>query len=356
MNNIQVNHDVVSNTGSTEYGALFTGEALLTPVSVNPNRDELIKIKGLENIEDRVQEPQYTNIDLNGSSFTKADFFFTFNPNEMLGLDNSKYEDSLIVNYPVFVSSDPSTNKDGTKMEIIDQHNQSAWIPIIEGASVAEALDKHIKDLESMNASEYYINRLKSIDPNSARQALRGETMLYQVIFELTVLPPHNVKKVKDKEGNTVPYPLNNFVLGGNIDPEKATAEMKKVVAGDVSYIRDVMNNDICKHKDGSTSRVWGMLGVNPAGGDKFYQELFRDPYTCCLRSDTSSTRTYGKWTTNLSKDANAKLTSDEYPWKCYWGGSLDFKKFDKAKYQAPSNSVSDDSAIPGGSDDDLPF
>jgi hypothetical protein len=354
---------------STIYGALFTGEASLTPVAINPNREELIELKSLHNIADRIQEPQYTGIKLgsNPNDFTKIEFFFEFNPNELVSdeikkkLGNKKFEDKVIVSYPIFINDSKVYYKDGSMIQIIDQHNQSVNIDYVDGKTIPEMIDLAIQKAQAENKHEYVINLLKSIDKKSARHAFNGEVLLYQTLFEHTLLSPHNVKSTTDVNGNKTRVPLNEFVLTAETDyskikvtPEEVEKGFLKVFAGDVSYLRAVINSkSICYKKDGTRSKVHGLLGVQESNG-KYYQTVLSNPYICCISSENKRLNTYPEGESLLTKDAyNRALYNDKKPWPHNWGNSFKFEWF---VIPEPSNDVSFGNTGPSAVNDDVPF
>jgi hypothetical protein len=353
-----------------KYGTLFTGEVLVTPIAVNPNKEEYVKLKGLENIEDQVQDPVYKEIEIKNKPYTKVEFFASFNPNIALygteePKDNEKrerYEENIVISFPVFISDTKVVSKKGDKIQVIDQHNQSAWIKLYEDNTVAEMVDKYVKELKEENAKEYYINKINGLDRSSVRHAFVGEVILYDTIFNMTILPPHNVKTVKDKDGVETKLPLNNFVLSAETDmskfsvsPEAAEKGFLKVFNGDVSYIRQVLESDMCKNQDGSQVKSWTLLGVREKDG-KYYQDCFTPMVTSFISSEFSSLKEIGEHSTHLSKEAAKNLLSTEYPWKSKWSNSFKFQVFDPSLNQQ-ANSVEDDDGMPGiSNDDDLPF
>lgn len=340
-----------------DYKAVFSGQVKLEIVGINPTKEEIIKIKSLENIADQVNDPVYTGIDLNENkkNMTKVSFFFKFNPNKQVkNISGTPYPEDQIVNYDIFISDRPVVSKDGTKIQVIDQHNQNAYILKDDTLSPAEMVKAHMKSLEDNGQSKSYVyQKLSELDLNSVRHAYEGETLLYDMMFQLSTLPRHKPEK-----------PLNKFVLSTpgtkyediSVKPEDVKKEFLKVFNGDVSYIKSVVDNEVCKNADGSQVLVWGMLGASESNG-KYYQDILSSPIHCCVNTATGLPPT--KIFSNgeavdvyLSNDTIKILDNKEYPWKSHWDG-YELTKFDESSVNH-TNSVngvdSDDE------DDDLPF
>lgn len=350
MHNLKVDRNV--SEGSIDYSALFTGAALLKPVGVNPNREELIKLRDLGNIADSVSEPNYVDITMkSGSVMSVVDFFFELDPVENFGSrmpKGEKYKESISLNIPIMVSKEKVFTKSGDKIQIIDQHNQSMYVPYIEGLSVTEMLDQYHTSLVENNGSDYLKRLCEDFCKESARHACVGEVALYANIQSMTVLAPHNVRKIKGE-----PVPLNGFVLGGDIAPDKATEQFEKIVDGDVSIIKTVLDSDICKHADGNQAHVYGLLGVRESSG-KYYQDIYRSLREASVFSDMSKKVDYGKYgSANIPKSAFKNITDAEYGWSSFWNDSFVFQKFDPSIVNRPSNSVLEDDV---NDDDDFPF
>lgn len=344
MDNIQQ----PKGTASINYSALFTGEALLKPEIVNPNREELIEIKDLQNIADSISEPNYKITTKDGKEFTVLEFLLSFNPNNNFkgGVPKGQsFKDKVIVSYRLLTSKDKVFSKDGSKIQVIDQHNLSSYIPYIEGLSVAEMLDNYEKTLRDVNAHEYVVTLISSMCRESVRHACVGEVALYSLLHSFSVLSPHNVRKV-----NGEPVPLNGFVLKSDISPDKAAKAFEEVVDGDFSVIRKVMDSPICKFEDGATSEVYGLLGVSKYNG-KYRQEVYSSLNESSVVSEMTKEKdhpVYGK--SHLNSQIVKRLTDVQYGWDCNWNNSFEFQVFDESKDVDAVNSVQSDE------DDDLPF
>lgn len=279
--------------GKINYGQLFTGQAVLTPIAINPSTEEYIKMKALENIADNIPERQYTGITFNTKEgeFTKIEFFFEFYPNDLVDTKgmNFKYEDKVIESIVVFLGDSYVFSKDQSKIQIIDQHNQNAYIEYEEGLTVKEMLEKFEAKLQDANNSGY-LSLISKIDKETARHAKDGEVKLYSVLFELTQLAPHNAVKIKDEQGNEKRLPLNGFVIGSdvkqkkdgsieylNVSPDDAHKALDRIYKGDFSELQAIFDSPICKDADGNQSKVYGLIGVRPDKNDpsKKYQAIY---------------------------------------------------------------------------------
>lgn len=303
--------------GRVNKWAVFTGEALLNVEAINPSREDIIKIRGFESIADKIEEPIYKDVILKGTPFTKIDVLLSFEPNKILGVDN-EYPEKQFVNYPIFINSELSLNKIGTKAQVIDDHNQSGWIPYDPASSAAGGLKKGLDE-----GMDY----LKEIDSTTVRYAKVGEVLLYSFIFNMTTLPRHN------PERNSI---LGKFVLGN--DPKKATEAFDAIVNGDFKPLQDIVNSDICQYTDGKVAKVGGMLGVriNNSNPDsvRFYEEIMSHPTELCtFRESYTSGTMRGIHLTRLSSGAYDRLVDPNYGWNHEWNGSMKFQEYDTHKY-----------------------
>lgn len=350
MHNISIDRKVVKDTNqSINYSALFTGEAKLTPVAVNPTKEEIIELKDMQNIADSVKDPNYVDLTLkSGAVMSVVDFYFTVDPIDNFGNNAPKgqsFKDNIVVNLPIMISKERDFTKKGDKIRVIDQHNQSMYVPYVEGLTVLEMIDQYHTKLTEENGSQYLITMCENICKESVRHACIGEILLYDTIQSLTVLAPHNATKIDGE-----PVPLNGFVIGGDITPDAATEQFHKIVDGDVSMLKTIMGSDICKYSDGNTVQVYGLLGVREYDG-KFYQDLYRNPREKSIFSDKSRLNDYKEGKSRISQRLHESLTHDEYGWTSFWNNSFKFKLFDASQLSKPSNEVDT-----SGEDDDLPF
>lgn len=320
--------------------AVFTGEALFTVEAVNPNKEQIIEIRGLEAIADRIEEPEYQDILLKSTPYTKIDFLLSFEPNKLLGVED-KYAEKMFVNYPVFINSELSLNKSQTKVQVIDDHNQSAWVDYEDGITPTEALTKTIEN--STGNTDY----LTALDTKTLRFALTGEVLLYSFIFNMTTLPRHSPDKGQVLAG---------FVLGD--DPTKGTETFKSIVNGNFEPVREILNSDICRYTDGKVAKIGGFLGVrvNNSNPDnvRFYQEIFSHPMEVgTFRESYTSGQVKNGHTTRLSSGAFSRLTDSKYGWKHEWNNSTKFQEYDTSTYQMPVNEERGETVVKKA---DLPF
>lgn len=325
----------------------FTGEALFKVEAVNPTRDETIEMKSLQNIADMIKEPQYTSIQRNNGIFTKLEFVLSFNPNTLLGVTDL-YPERLFVDYRLFINDDIVYNKDKTKVQVIDSHKNSAWVKFVKGKSPGECITEEINDKVAAGSDK--IAYLRKMDTKTARFAKTGEVVLYDFLFNMTLLPTHNPEK-----GNS----LENFVIGDSV--ETASDAFSKLVGGDFDLVREWIGNpQLCAYSDGNIAKIGGLLGVSVDNSQrpvKFYQEIFTETFACAtfkegarkrVKDDTSG------MTTRIPKDAFNRLTDSERPWRAIWNGDTKFQEFNPLNYNDPKTVIDDEDVAGDSATEDL--
>lgn len=324
---------------SINYSAVFSGEVLVDIVAVNPDRETYIKLKGLENIADQIDEPQYTNIELgDGNEYTKLEFWGVFRPNEVLKTEG-KYPETIAIPYPIFIRDDYVFNKAKDKIQVIDTHNQSAWIPYEEGKSVKELIESVKEQNESI-----YIQRL---DADNARHAKVGEVLMYDFLFNITSLRRHD----PDNENENRRFELDGFAFG-----EDPSDTFSNIVNGDFGTVREFLDIEYTRWPEGSKVLVGLFLGARESSdGEKLYQEVLSHPMTVCTFKEKTGVRTQTnngiKMTTRLSNEAYERLTNQEYGWRHHFAHSAKLQEFTADMIKEEKSDL-----IPGEVNDDLPF
>lgn len=323
------------------YKAKFTGETLVRPITFNPNGEQIKTIKSLPETFD-VTDPTYTrnvylyeNDEKVEKEFTVLSLMCSYNPNELLGVEN-QYSDEMFVNYEIYISPEQVKGKDkkdsdgniipnSAKYQLIDDHNQTAWVVIKPKQKIADAI-KAAK--EDSTTSPY--DSVHKIDPKTARIACVGEVALYQLLFNMSNFDEHK----PDKEQY-----LNEFVIS-----DKPTESFKNLCAGNFEEL-----NKFCKFSaenddygdfffpNGEQNMIGLLLSVQVnKDGTTLYQSCYRTEterniYINCTFRPIS--RLYdlkdsplGK-NTRLPKELIKHLTDKKYPWRGEFGGTLAFKE-----------------------------
>lgn len=342
-----------SEASKIEWKAVFAGETQVTPVLFNPTADQVRTIKNLpEDME--ISENTYKR-DIKDDEFSVVSLLCKYNPNELLELEEDKYPKEMFVNYDILCKAEFVKGSKSGKYQIIDEHNQSAWVAIKGKQSVKKAVEDAVA---SGDLNDY--DPLHKIDADTARKAMVGEVALYQLIFNMSTLDPH----VPDKDMN-----LDEFKLG-----EDPTETFKNICDGDVSMLNALMafnteskseNREFFMVK-GEQNKLGVFLGVNvnKNNPDKMYQSVMTAPthvnvtYTSTFRpTDAKRERSdfddLGK--TRMPKEALKVLMDEEYPWQAEWGNTLHFKEIKSSDIKANNTSIDSDSDD-DDDDDDLPF
>lgn len=322
----------VSSTGGGK-PSFFTGEAVGFIQAVNPTKEELIKMKGLEEIADRVQEPTY-DVLLKGKEFTKVEFHIKIDPAD----NGEKGAYPFFVTYPVFLSSDLHISKNGSKCEVIDSHLQTAWIPYSEGKDPAVALKEYVDSGKGGKSA-------KNIDLKTVRWAKIGESTLYDILITASKYARHNPASGNELE----------FCFGKSTSPADAHKAFDKIVGGDFSEIKDFVNSDATKYTDsGEPVGIGVFVGVRMYNG-RFYHEVLSHPLANCMFRQNGRYRTMEDGVSSrLSKEAYAKLTDTAYPWAHKWDGM----KFSEYDIDSAIGHTNENEVVPGSSpeQEDMPF
>lgn len=351
------------------YKAKFAGETLVTPIMFNPTGSQIKDIKGLsidvadptykETKRDYKEDGTYEEVE-----YSVVSLLCQFEPNKIL--ETNTYPEKMFVNYKILVSPELVIGKDKTdennnvipnsaKSQLIDDHNQVAWVRIKPKQKIADAIAEAIAD---STTSPY--DSVHKIDPNTARVAMVGEVALYHLLFNMSRFNEHRVGN-EDKSKDT---PLNDFVISS-----KPSESFKKICAGDFTELNKFTNRypnspvEDFFFPNGVQNQVGMLLVVEPSSDktqlrqscfravterNQFVEHLFR-PFSRRNKLEGSVKETLGVEYTRLPKDFIKSLTNVKYPFKGgAFGGTLEFKEM-------TLDSVNNKTTIKE-EEDDLPF
>lgn len=278
---------------------LLTGEALARIVKLNPTREEIIEIKGLENIADRILEPNYSVL-LGGKEFTKLEFLMEVDPNSQVKLPEPVA--TSYVNFPIFISKSLDFTRDGGKCQVIDSHLNSAWVPYDASKTPGEI----INDLIDSDTEKF--GWLKRVDVDTARWAKSGEVQLYEFLFGIS-----NLSRKDAADGTRF-----EMSLGENLS--EAHKAFDRIVDGDLTELNEFLNSPSTM-ENGKRIPVGIFLGVR-RDGDKFYQEVYTSSLVVPIFRHYTKPRSHpGGMMFRLSTQAVNGLIRKEYPWKHIWNG-----------------------------------
>jgi hypothetical protein len=341
------------------FRAMFTGEVLATPVKFNPTADDLRKIKNIKDDFD-VKEPEYRKT-IQGNEYQTVSLLLKFNPNKVLKLKNQAYPNEMFTEYKIYVSNRPNVAGKSGKTQIIDQHNQSAWIKL-EGK---DSLEKQVMKAQEVDSPYSPGDPLRKINPKTARVAMQGEVALYDLVFKMSTLDKH---KINEDDATKSTF-LEDFVLGEN--PKEV---MENIFNGECTSLNmlvdkesDFPGKEFFFNKDGENNPIGVMLGVRPNdSGDKIYQEVYA-PFTVFPVAQETTFRPMDKEYDysdikfngvkldkgHLNKKAVEAMTDANYPWKAFWNNSFKFQEVTVDDLPKQGNDIQPPVSQPT---DDLPF
>lgn len=347
---------------SINFKALFTGETLVTPVMFNPSAEDLRRIKNI-NAEWDVNEPDYLKT-IKGEEYRIISLLCKFNPNETLKLKTPAYPNDMFVEYKLYVSNRPVVGTNSGKTQIIDCHNQNAWIKLEGKAKLADQIKAAQKEDSPYKSGD----PLRKINADTARIAKQGEVALYDLVFKMSTLDKHNIKEDEPAKSTR----LDDFRLG-----ENAEKTFENIVNGDYTALnmlmadnpQDFEGKEFFVNKSGNNNKFGVMLGVRPnLEGDKIYQDVLT-PFTVfsvtpeCIYRSTDREWDYtdvihnkvklGK--SKLSKKAVEYMTASQYGWSSFWNNSFTFQEVTIADLPKNDTKVEGPTQAPQPSDD-LPF
>ena len=328
----RLNNDRMKSTNKTEqrsqqseinYKAIFSGAALVTPVCFNPTAEQLRAIKNIK-AEYEVTEPDYHATMKDGEVYSVVSLLCKFNPNEILKLKKNEYANEVFVNYKVFLKNEDRVGAASGKTQVIDEHNQSAWIKL----SGKTSLSKQIEKVQAEQDYNQYKDKdsIYKINAKTARIAKVGEVALYDLIFAMSTLDEHRINAENPAKSTT----LDEFKIGE--DPSKT---FENICEGDVSALdmflvtnSDEFDGSDFFYKNGVQNKLGVVLGAREKDG-KLYQDILtpspKAPNKCTFRpSDMMRQYTFGE--SRVAKETVENMTNADYPWASHWGGNLDFK------------------------------
>ena len=358
---------VRSEKSNVNYKAKFGGEALVTPVAFNPNGDSIKLLKNITSDAVNITDPTYKrtsrlyeNDQPVEKEFTVISLMCSFNPNELLKVKNV-YADEMFVNHEIYISPEFVKGKDkldesgnvipnSAKFQVIDTHNQSAWVKIKPKQKVSDAITEAVQD----SATSVY-DQVHRIDPATARVACVGEVALYDLLFKMSNFDEHK----PDKEQ----------VLDGFVIADKPTEAFKRLCDGDFTVLHQFCQAQQPKSDlgdyffpEGKQNKI-GLLMSVQINKDKsaLYQGCYRSETERNIYISNTFRQISGAYeiktnkelgkTTRLPKDLIKHLTDAKYPWKGEYGAYLAFKEITLDMLAQNETKIEEED-----DDDGLPF
>lgn len=346
------------------YRATFTGTVFATPVMFNPTADDLRRIKNIREDFD-VNEPDYSRT-IKDNEYRVVSLLLKYNPNKALKLKQQAYPNDMFVPYNIYISDRPVVGSNSGKTQIIDCHNQNAWIKL-EGKT---SLKKQIEKAQTPESPYADGDPLRRINPDTARIARQGEVALYDLVFKMSTLDKHKIYEEEPERSTR----LDDFKLG-----ENPTEVIENIFKGEYTALNMLIasNEQDFEGKDffvdaktGENNRVGIMLGVRSNdSGDRLYQEVLA-PFTAfpvgfeAMYRPTDRTFNYEDEFSNgvalteskLNKKAVDHMTHEEYPWKCFWNNSFKFQEVTVEDLEEKETTTAPPADATADADDDLPF
>lgn len=337
------------------YRAAFTGGVMTRPMMFNPSAEQIRALKNLP--EDfNVNEPNYTQT-IKGEEYRRISLWCEFNPNKALKLKKAQYSDKVHVKYEIFVSDRNVVGAKSGKTQIMDTHNQSAWIKL----SGKKSLENQILDAQKQDSPYKENDPLRRMDPANSRIAKQGEVALYQLIFNMSTLDEHRPNEDPNKSRE-----LHEFKLG-----EDPTKTIENMFHGDLTSLnmllasseQDFEGKEYFLDED-QNNELGLFLGVSEDSG-RLYQRTF-SPFTVSPVSYITTFRKTDRVNdytaeklgeSKLRPEAVRVLTNEDYPWNDFWNNSLDFQEVTIEMYEdAKGGSMTTMDSQDDDDDDDMPF
>ena len=331
---------------SVDFKAIFSGAALVTPICFNPTAEQLRTLKNIP-ADREVNEQEYKANLKDGEVYSVVNLLCKFNPNEILKT-KGEFSDNVYVNYKILCQNKERVGGASGKTQVIDEHNQSAWVKLAGKTTLCKQIEKIQEDQDFAAYKEK--DSVFKINAKTARIAKVGEVALYQLVFDMSVLDEHRPNKENPDKGTT----LETFALS-----ENPTKTFENICEGDVSSLnmllassKDEFDAAEFFHKDGVQNKIGVVLGMREKDG-KTYQDILcpspKAPARCTWRpSDMMRPYPFGEY--RVAKETVENITNADYPWSSHWGGNLDFKVQEMPKVEAVvKNKVV-------AKNDDLPF
>lgn len=340
---------------SLNYKAKFAGEVLVTPLVFNPTGEEIKQFKKITKEDLEIETPTYkrtVRVYENGEpvekEFSVISLLCSFTPNELMKV-KGMYPEEMYVNYDLLVSPEYVKGGKSGKYQVIDDHNQNAWVKIKPKQTLHDAI------LEAKNSSDTnQYDAIHKIDEKTARVACVGEVALYELLFNMSTCDKHD--------------PDKNQELSGFIIAEKPTDVFKAICAGDVTQLNKYLLKAAkikCEEKEffvtnGKQNLLGLFMGVTTnRDKTKLYQTVYtpqteKNISTPSTFRPTSGNRSLNAYKnlgeTRLAKELVDHLMDSKYPWSGEWGSTFKFKEITMDDITSNETSiVADDEDFDGG-------
>jgi hypothetical protein len=346
-----------SERANINYRATFTGAVYATPIMFNPSAADLRRIKDIP-AEFEVNEPNYERV-IKENDYRIISLLCKFNPNKALKLKQNAYGEEVFVDYRIYISNRAVVGKTSGKTQVIDCHNQNAWI-LLSGKT---SLEKQILKAQQADSQYHDGDPIRRINAATARIARQGEVALYDLVFRMSTLDRHRI----NEEDESKTTRLDEFYLG-----EDPVEVIENIFNGEYTALNMLMADNAQDFegkeyfvKNGENNPLGIFLGVRPnQDGDKIYHDVLA-PFTVFPVGFEATFRATDRLNdysdiivagnklgeSKLSKKAVAHLTHDEYPWSSFWGNSLSFQEVTIDDLPKEESAVT-----PPPANDDLPF
>lgn len=296
---------------------LFTGRTDLQVVKFNPSRKEIIEIKNLdEERAAKVQEPQYTNIEIGGKKYTRVELYTYCNPNEILGIEDApKYQNKHWVQVSFLISNRDDMTSTG-KYRFINDKLQTA---------IATDLDA-LKG--NPNMTEWY-------DVNTARIAKEGEIVMYELLAAMS-----NLREVEDFYIDDDPAEAWEELVRGDFDIVNEFLDEDSEVFQNFFAKEDVITNENGEKETILRPRkVAALLGVKTSTKTNAEGK----PYTNQVVYTSNNNRSFAKEGRRLAKRTVEYLTENDAKISVNYGMINDFNVYDPgATIQTNQNQGND--------------
>lgn len=340
---------------SLNYKAKFAGEVLVTPLVFNPTGEEIKQFKKITKEDLSIDTPAYkktVRVYENGEpvekEFSVVSLLCSFTPNELMKV-KGMYPEEMYVNYDLLVSPEYVKGGKSGKYQVIDDHNQNAWVKIKPKQTLHDAI------LDAKNSSDTnQYDAIHKIDEKTARVACVGEVALYELIFNMSTCDKHDPEKNQE---------LSGFLIG-----EKPTEIFKAICAGDVTQLNKYLLKAAkvkCEEKEffvtnGKQNLLGLFMGVaTNRDKTKLYQTVYtpqteKNISTPSTFRPTSGNRSLNAYKnlgeTRLAKEVVDHLMDSKYPWSGEWGSTFKFKEITMDDIATNETSiVADDEDFDGG-------
>ena len=340
---------------SLNYKAKFAGEVLVTPLVFNPTGEEIKQFKKITKEDLSIDTPAYkktVRVYENGEpvekEFSVVSLLCSFTPNELMKV-KGMYPEEMYVNYDLLVSPEYVKGSKSGKYQVIDDHNQNAWVKIKPKQTLHDAI------LDAKNSSDTnQYDAIHKIDEKTARVACVGEVALYELIFNMSTCDKHDPEKNQE---------LSGFLIG-----EKPTEIFKAICTGDVSQLNKYLLKAAkvkCEEKEffvtnGKQNLLGLFMGVaTNRDKTKLYQTVYtpqteKNISTPSTFRPTSGNRSLNAYKnlgeTRLAKEVVDHLMDSKYPWSGEWGSTFKFKEITMDDIATNETSiVADDEDFDGG-------